>query len=182
MKPALAIFGLGNHGKSYASTRHNAGYMALDKLAEVFGEGEWQDKQKFEADILEARVGVAPVMLIKPKTFMNLSSDCVRKVVDFYKLDPTTQVLILSDDIDISLGELRLRKTGGPGTHNGLKSIVDVFGEDFVRIRIGLGKQPANQDLSGWVLSKFTSEERDVLTKSFEQLPDMITEYVLETK
>ena len=180
MKPALAIFGLGNPGKNYENTRHNAGYLALDKLADEFGEGDWQDKQKFEADILEARIGIAPVLLVKPRTYMNLSGDSVRKVVDFFKLNPATQIIILSDDIDIGLGELRLRKMGGPGTHNGLKSIVDAYGEDFVRIRIGLGKPPADRDLSAWVLSRFTAEELEVLHNSFANLPGIIDSYVHE--
>ncbi|MBT4119333.1 MAG: aminoacyl-tRNA hydrolase [Candidatus Peribacter sp.] len=179
MKPSLVIFGLGNPGAQYERTRHNAGYLALDVLSKEFGQDEWQDKQKFDSFIQEARVGVAPVLLVKPKTFMNLSGDSVRKVVDFYKLDAATQILVLSDDIDIAPGELRLRMKGGPGTHNGLKSIVDGFGEDFPRIRIGLGGAPAGQDLSNWVLSTFMKEEIDTLSESFKELPKMIEEFVL---
>ncbi len=179
MKPSLVIFGLGNYGKSYEHTRHNAGYMALDVLAEEFGEGEWQDKQKFLGDILEARVGLAPVLLVKPKTYMNLSVDCVRKVVDFYKLNAAEQIIVLSDDIDIALGELRLRKKGGPGTHNGLKSIVDIYGEEFPRIRIGLGEpKTPGVDLASWVLSTMTKEEAQVLGESFVALADMIREFI----
>jgi len=179
MKPILVIVGLGNPGAQYERTRHNAGYLAIDTLSEEFGQDDWQDKQKFDAFIQEARIGVAPVLLVKPKTFMNLSGDSVRKLVDFYKLAPDTQVLILSDDIDIPLGELRLRMKGGPGTHNGLKSIVDIYGEDFPRIRIGLGGPPAGQDLSNWVLSKMTKEEMDTLDESFEELTTMVTDFVL---
>lgn len=179
MKPTLVIFGLGNHGKAYERTRHNAGYMALDVLADAFAEGEWQDKQKFLGDTLEARIGVAPVLLVKPKTFMNLSGDCVRKVVDFYKLNPADQIIVLSDDIDIPLGELRFRKKGGPGTHNGLKSIVDIYGEEFPRLRIGLGEpHTAAADLAAWVLSKMTEEEEKVLMESFTELPKLIRDYV----
>lgn len=179
MKPVLIIFGLGNPGAQYERTRHNAGFLALDVLSTEFGQDDWQDKQKFNAFIQEARVGVAPVLLVKPKTFMNLSGEAVRKVVDFYKIDPASQVLILSDDIDIPLGELRLRMRGGSGTHNGLKSIVDSFGEAFPRIRIGLGQAPAGQDLSSWVLSTFMKEEMDMLNNSFAKLPKMIEEFVL---
>lgn len=179
MKPVLAIFGLGNHGKSYDDTRHNAGCLALDALSEAFGEGEFSDKPKFLADVQEARVGVAPLLLLKPKTYMNLSGDSVRKVVDFYKLDPASQVIVLSDDIDLPLGELRLRMKGGPGTHNGLKSIVDSFGEEFPRIRIGLGEPPQGADLANWVLSRMTKEEKEALQGSFAELPKMIEEFVL---
>ena len=179
MKPALVIFGLGNPGAQYEHTRHNAGFLALDILSKEFGQDEWQDKQKFDSFIQEARVGIAPVLLVKPKTFMNLSGEAVRKVVDFYKIDAASQVLVLSDDIDIPLGELRLRMKGGPGTHNGLKSIVDSFGEECPRIRIGLGQAPAGQDLSSWVLSKFMKEEIETLRESFVGLPKMIEGFVL---
>lgn len=180
MKPSLVIFGLGNPGAQYERTRHNAGFLAVDVLSAEFGEGEWQDKQKFDAYIQEARIGIAPVLLVKPKTFMNLSGDAVRKVVEFYKIDAASQILVLSDDIDIGLGELRLRMSGGPGTHNGLKSIVDTYKEDFPRLRIGLGQAPAGQDLSSWVLSKLTAEEMETLHKSFEKLPEMVKDFVLE--
>jgi PTH1 family peptidyl-tRNA hydrolase len=110
---------------------------------------------------------------------MNLSGDCVRKVVEFFKIDPASQVLIISDDIDIPLGELRLRMNGGPGTHNGLKSIVDTYGEDFPRLRVGIGNPPAGQDLSNWVLSKMTKEESDTLQKSFEDLPSLVEKFII---
>lgn len=180
IKPALAIFGLGNPGKEYDHTRHNVGFAALDHLSNVFGEGNWQDKQKFLADIQEARIGVAPVLLVKPKTYMNLSGDCIRKVVDFFTLDPATQILVLSDDIDLPLADLRLRMSGGPGTHNGLKSIVNTLGEDFPRLRIGLGEKPAPQDLSNWVLSRFSKEEKERIEAEFPRLETMLTEFVLE--
>lgn len=179
MKPTLVIFGLGNPGAQYERTRHNAGFLALDFLAEEFGQSDWHDKQKFDGVICEARVGVAPVLLVKPTTYMNLSGDSVRKVVDFYKLDPASQIVVLSDDIDIPLGELRLRMKGGAGTHNGLKSIVDSYGEDFPRLRIGLGQPPAGSDLSAWVLSKMTAEELDTLQHSFAELPKTIEEFVI---
>lgn len=180
MKPSLVIIGLGNHGKAYESTRHNAGFAAVDLLAEEFGEGDWADKQKFLASTLEARIGVAPVLLVKPKTYMNLSGDCVRKIVEFYKLNAAEQVLVLSDDIDIPLGELRLRKKGGPGTHNGLKSIVDIYGEEFPRLRIGLGEpQAPGTDLANWVLSKMTKEESEKLQESFKELPNIVQDFIL---
>jgi len=180
MKPALVVIGLGNPGANYERTRHNLGFLAVDALSKEFGEGDWEDSRKFDSFIQEARVGVAPVLLVKPKTFMNLSGDAVRKIVEFYTLDSKTQIIVLSDDIDIPLGELRLRMKGGPGTHNGLKSIVTIYGEEFPRIRIGLGECPAGSDLSAWVLSALTKEERETLQNSFEKLPDMLKEFVLE--
>src|SRR3989344_7892163 len=127
MKPSLVIIGLGNPGASYERTRHNLGFAALDVLSEAYGEGEWKDTQKFGSVTQEARILTIPVLLAKPQTFMNRSAEAVKKIVDFYKLDPKEQVLIISDDIDLPLGELPLRKKGGPGTHNGLKSIIEVF-------------------------------------------------------
>lgn len=179
MKPSLVIVGLGNPGKQYENTRHNVGFLAVDVLSENFGQGSWQDKQKFAADIQEARIGIAPVLLVKPKTYMNLSGDCVRKIVDFYKLEPAN-VLPISDDIDLPFAELRLRMKGGPGTHNGLRSIVETLGEDFPRLRIGLGQPPSAQhDLSSWVLSRFGEEQLQTLTQTLSTIPDMLSEFVL---
>lgn len=179
MKPSLVIVGLGNHGATYERTRHNAGWIALDRLSREFGEGEWKDAPKFDSKMQEARVGVAPILLVKPQTYMNMSGDAVRKIVTFYKMDPKTQILILTDDIDIPLGTLRMRMTGGPGTHNGLKSIVETYGEDWPRIRIGIGPKPEKGDLAAWVLSRFTPDEEKMLEESIGKVPDMIREFVL---
>ena len=179
MKPALVIVGLGNPGDQYKRTRHNAGFMAIDKLSDEFGEGEWEDKQKFQSYIQEARVGVVPVLLVKPKTYMNLSGDAVRKIVDFFKLDVANQILICVDDIDLPLADLRMRKSGGPGTHNGMKSLVDTFGEGFPRLRIGLGTPPTGGDLSGWVLSAMKKEEEKALQESFDTLSGLVSDFVL---
>jgi PTH1 family peptidyl-tRNA hydrolase len=180
MKPALVIIGLGNPGASYASTRHNAGYQAVDRLSTAFGEGKWEEKQKFHSLIQEARVVTVPVLLVKPLTFMNLSGDAVKKIMDFYKLDPASQLLVLSDDIDLPLGETRLRLSGGPGTHNGLKSIALQYGDAYPRLRIGLGTQPAGADLATWVLSVPPKNEQDALQHAFETIPDLVRQYILE--
>lgn len=166
MKPTLVIIGLGNPGKQYESTRHNAGWMAIDVLARDTSAGEWNDKQKFLAQLSDAVIDGKSVLLVKPTTFMNRSGECVRKLIDFYKLNPATQILVLVDDIDIPLGTERFRESGGPGTHNGLKSIVETIGEGFPRFRIGIGPKPENSDLAVWVLSTMTSEERKVLKES----------------
>ncbi len=180
MKPSLVIAGLGNPGASYENTRHNAGFLAIDALSEAFGQGDWKDAQKFASVSQEARIVAAPVLLLKPQKYMNLSGEALHKVVDFYKLDAKTQILVLSDDIDIPLGELRFRKSGGPGTHNGLKSIVEQFGEDFPRLRIGIGPKGAG-DLATWVLSTFTPEERTLLSATVKKIPEMVKEYVMES-
>ncbi len=178
MKPALAIIGLGNPGSGSERTRHNAGFRAVDAIAEKFSEGEWQNKQKFLAVAREGRILAAPILILKPTTYMNRSGESVRKVVDFFKLDPKTQILILCDDIDLPLGEMRLRMKGGPGTHNGLKSIVETLGEEFPRLRIGIGSQPVGADLATWVLSVAPLEEEKKIAAAIKAIPEQVRTYV----
>ncbi len=180
MKPSLLVIGLGNPGRAYEGTRHNAGFDAVDILGEAFGTGEWVEKAKFQSLAREARVGVAPVLLMKPLTYMNLSGTAIRKAVDYFRLDPAVQILVCCDDIDIPLGTLRLRDAGGPGTHNGLKSIVEQFGEAFPRLRIGIGPRPAEGDLAAWVLSRMPPEERARLEETLAALPDTVRSFVLD--
>jgi len=180
VRPSLVIVGLGNPGASYAETRHNAGFRALDALREAFGEGEFKDTKKLHANIAETRVVAASVLLVKPQTYMNRSGESVRSIVDFYKLDPSASLLVISDDTDLPLGEIRMRAEGGPGTHNGLKSIVEAVGEGFPRIRIGLGACPPGQDLSNWVLSVPPEAERDALAEALRKIPGMVREFVMK--
>ncbi len=178
MKPSLVIIGLGNVGQSYANTRHNVGFQAVEKLAEEFGEGDFKDKSKFKSFIMEGRVVTAPILLAKPQTFMNLSGESAKKLVDFYKLDPRTELLVICDDVDLELGDVRLRDKGGPGTHNGLKSLVEIFGEEFPRLRIGMGSQPAGEDLSNWVLSVPPKEDAEKIAEAVGKVPEMVREYI----
>ena len=179
MKPSLLLIGLGNPGASYEKTRHNVGFQAIDVLSDAFGEGEWKEAPKFHALVREGRILTAPVLLVKPLTYMNRSGECVRKIVDFYKLNAKEQVMVFSDDIDLPLAHFRLRRKGGPGTHNGLRSIVEQFGEDFARVRIGLGDRPAGADLAAWVLSVPSPEEREQLEKTYATLPEVVRAFVL---
>lgn len=178
MKPSLVVIGLGNPGAQYERTRHNVGFQALDVLSKEFGTGEWEEKDKFRALIQEARVVTVPVLLVKPLTYMNDSGDTVRRLKDFFKLEPS-QFLVFTDDIDLPLGELRVRQNGGPGTHNGMKSIVEQLAEDFPRARIGLGAQKKGEDLATWVLSVPTKEETDTLRQVYQSLPEMLRTFVL---
>ena len=180
MKPSLVIVGLGNPGKAYERTRHNAGFHALDELGKSYGTGAWKQMSKFKGEGLEARIGIAPVLLFKPHTFMNLSGESVRALVDFYKLDPAQNVLVLCDDIDLPLGTPRLRKSGSAGTHNGLKSIIEHVGEGFPRLRLGIGPKPEKVDLANWVVSAFSEEERKVMDGLYAVLPDIVKEFVVE--
>ena len=169
-KPSLIIVGLGNPGKEYQKTRHNVGFLAVEALAEEMKASAWEDKQKFLCMLSES----GEILFVKPTTYMNRSGECVRKLVDFYKLDPKKQILILVDDVDIPLGTSRFRESGGPGTHNGMKSLVDTFGEDFPRFRIGIGPQPAEQDLAAWVLSRMNGDELKQVESTYEGLQKQI--------
>lgn len=180
MKPSLLLVGLGNHGKEYVKTRHNLGFRAVDVLSEDFGMGDWAEKPKFLSRVQEGRVVTVPVLLVQPQTYMNRSGEAIAKLIDFYKLDPAENLLVFCDDIDLPLGELRLREKGGAGTHNGLKSIVQVLGENFPRIRIGLGAQPEGADLSTWVLSALPKEEAEEINGVLRSsLPEMVRDFVL---
>jgi PTH1 family peptidyl-tRNA hydrolase len=188
MKPLLLLVGLGNPGTQYRESRHNTGFRAVDILAEEFGTGPWQEQQRFSALVREGRVITVPILLVKPQTYMNRSGEAVQKLVRFFKLDPTSQLLILCDDIDIEVGSLRLQRSGSAGSHNGLKSIVEQFGEAFPRLRIGIGSpvgvgksaRKAGEDLSTYVLSKPMKGERAKMEKTMALLPKIVREFVLE--
>jgi PTH1 family peptidyl-tRNA hydrolase len=180
MKPHLLLVGLGNPGSAYEESRHNAGFLALERLSREFGVGEWKDAQKFSSIVQEARIVATPALLVKPQTYMNLSGDAIVKLLRFYKLDAQKQLIVLCDDVDLPAGTVRLRNSGGPGTHNGLKSIVTILGEKFPRLRIGIGPQPAHQDLAAWVLSAWTREERKTIDGACEALVPMIRSFVMD--
>lgn len=175
----MLVIGLGNPGVSYERTRHNAGFQAIDVLSREFGTGEEREQSKFLARTQDARIVAAPVLFVKPQTYMNRSGESVRKIVDFYKLDPAKQILVLCDDIDLPPGELRLRMQGSAGTHNGLKSLCDQFGEEYPRLRIGIGKQSPGEDLAQWVLSSFSPAEQEILGVSLGRIPELVTKFVL---
>lgn len=187
MKPSLVIIGLGNIGKQYEGTRHNVGFDATDVLAKEFGTDSWQDKQKFMAYIMEGRITTIPILLVKPTTYMNNSGECAKKIIDFFKLDPVNQLLIICDDIDLPVGESKLSASGGAGSHNGLKSIVDQFGEDFPRLRIGVrgsdapegSFQQAGMDLSSYVLSKPSVEECEQIAAEVSKNPKTVEKFLL---
>lgn len=174
------IVGLGNPGKGYARTRHNAGFIATDFLSKEFGVGEWKEQQKFMCKMQEGRIVTVPILFIQPQTFMNRSGECIRKIIDFYKLDASQQLLVLTDDVDLPLGDLRIRMKGGPGTHNGMRSIVEQIGENFPRLRIGLGTPSKDIDLATWVVSAPPPEEETILLKAIESIPAKVKEFILE--
>ena len=161
------IVGLGNPGREYENTRHNAGFMALDALADKL-HAEVK-RIKFKGLTGEASLGGRKVLLLKPSTFMNLSGQSVTEAMAFYKLPPE-RVLILCDDVNLEPGQLRIRRKGSDGGQNGVKNILYLSGSDqFPRIKIGVGKKPhPDYDLAHWVLSKFTPKDLEALSPALD--------------
>jgi len=162
-KPKLVV-GLGNPGKEHAGTRHNIGFAALDRLAEKL-DCSFRSKWRFSAKIAEATAGDAgKVVLAKPQTYMNRSGSAVNAVMNWLKIEPA-QLLVVVDDADLPLGQVRLRASGGSGGHNGLRSIIESLGgnEEFARLRVGIGRAaPLGTDITGHVLGRFAPQEREV--------------------
>ena len=156
--PQYLIVGLGNPGNQYAYTRHNAGFLTLDALAEKCGAKV--TNLKFKALTGMGTLSGQKVLFLKPQTFMNASGESVRDAVNFYKI-PMERVIVLYDDISLDVGRLRIRRKGSDGGHNGIKSILYLTGSDqFPRVKIGVGKKPhPEMDLADWVLSRFTKDE-----------------------
>ncbi len=152
------IAGLGNPGKTYEGTRHNAGFAALEALAEKLDVRV--DRVRFQSFCGEGRIGDRKVLLMMPQTFMNLSGEAVRDAMQFYKLPPE-RCLILFDDISLPVGVIRVRRKGSDGGQKGMRSIITLTGSDqFPRIKIGVGQKPhPDYDLAAWVLSRFTKDE-----------------------
>lgn len=155
------IAGLGNPGKQYENTRHNAGFMALDALADQLGTSI--EEKKHKALCGKAVIGGEKVILLKPQTFMNLSGESIRAAADFYKVDPE-HIMVIYDDISLEPGQLRIRKKGSAGGHNGIKSIIAHLGtQEFPRIKVGVGAKPDRMDLADYVLGHFSQIESRVM-------------------
>ena len=156
---------LGNPGRDYERTRHNAGFMCAEYLSEKHKTSI--DRGRFKSLCGEMRFGETRALIMKPQTFMNLSGEAVRDAVEFYKLDPATQLLVVYDDIYLDVGKLRIRAKGSDGGHNGIKSINYQLGTDvYPRIRIGVGKPPAGWDMPSWVLGKIPENDREAFFDS----------------
>jgi PTH1 family peptidyl-tRNA hydrolase len=156
------IVGLGNPGKEYEQTRHNVGFMVLDRLAQ--GRGEWRKQKAWRGEVCEAQ----GVWLLKPQTYMNLSGESVRAMSDFYKIAPES-VLVVLDDLSLGLGQLRLRLGGSAGGHNGLKSILEHLGtRDVARVRVGIGGAGPGE-VVGHVLGKFRKDEWPRVEEALER-------------
>lgn len=162
------IAGLGNPGREYENTRHNAGFLAVDRIAGTYG--AQVNRIKFKGITGSCAIAGRRVLLLKPGTFMNLSGQSVREAMAFYKIPPE-RTLILFDDINLAPGRLRVRRKGSDGGHNGMKNIIYLSGSDqFPRIKIGVGQKPSPEyNLADWVLSRFTDQERKALEEALEK-------------
>ena len=156
------IAGLGNPGREYAHTRHNVGYDTLDILADKHSISV--DTTKFKGLIGKGIINGEKVILLKPLTYMNLSGESIREAVDYYKTDPETDLIVIYDDIYLDPGNIRIRKQGSAGGHNGMKNIISHLGtEIFPRVRIGVGEKPKAYDLKDYVLGHFSKDEADAM-------------------
>lgn len=165
------IVGLGNPGRRYAGTRHNAGYDAIDALADRYRIDV--ETVRFQGLIGKGSIEGHPVVLAKPTTFMNLSGQCVRELVNFYKIDEKSELIVIYDDISLPPGQLRVREKGSAGGHNGIKNIIaHLGGQEFLRIKVGIGEKPAGYDLADYVLSRFSKDERAALDGALERAAD----------
>ena len=157
----MLIVGLGNPGKKYKYTRHNAGFLILDELAEELGV-HFSEKSRLKTEIAEGIVGDKKVILAKPTTFMNLSGDAIAAIATKYGIEHD-HITVVYDDVALPFGTLRIRKGGSAGGHNGIKHTIQRIGEDFWRFRFGVDETPEKWELKDWVLSKFSAAELDVL-------------------
>lgn len=171
------IVGLGNPGQEYNKTRHNVGFMTVDALAEHLGICNW--KSKFDAQIAEGKIGGDPVLLVKPQTFMNLSGNAVGAILRWYKLK-VEDVIAIYDDMDIAVGNVKLKKRGSSGGHRGVESLLVNLGkEEFPRVRIGIGRPLPGWTVVDHVLAKFPAEDQTAIDQLIIELIPAI-EYIVK--
>ncbi len=163
------VVGLGNPGKDYENTRHNAGFLSIDFIAEK--KGVRIDRAKFKALTAVTEIGGVGVLLMKPQTFMNHSGEAVGEAARFYKIEPQN-IIVISDDVNLDVGRLRVRKSGSAGGQKGLNDIIDAMGTEAIpRIRVGVGKKPhADYDMKDWVLSTFSADDKQKLSEVYPRV------------
>ena len=167
-RETLLIVGLGNPGEKYAHTRHNAGFEVISRLEAYYGV-HLRRKLLLQGMTAEVTDGDTKIVLCEPLTYMNRSGECVRRLLNRFRV-PQAQMLVIYDDIDLPPGKVRMRKNGGPGTHNGMRSIASLLGNtDFPRIRVGTGDRPAGEDLAAWVLGHAGPEEKERMEAAFDR-------------
>jgi PTH1 family peptidyl-tRNA hydrolase len=173
MENVFLIVGLGNPGAEYAKTRHNAGFLLVEKLAAKWN-AIWTNERKFRARIAKAERNGRKVLLCEPQTFMNLSGETVGALKDFYQL-PLKQILVAVDDADLQLGEIRLRASGSSGGHHGLESIEQhLASREFARLRAGIGRKDGAREITNHVLGKFDAAENELLEKVLDRASEQV--------
>ncbi len=178
-KETLLIVGLGNPGEKYAHTRHNAGFEVISRLEKHYGV-TLRRKLLLQGMTAEVTDGERKIILCEPLTFMNRSGECVRRLLGRFRV-PQENMLVIYDDIDLPPGKVRVRRNGGPGTHNGMRSIASCLGNtDFPRIRVGTGDRPAGEDLAAWVLGHPGPEERERMEAAFDKAAECARAWVAE--
>lgn len=172
------VIGLGNPGKEYARTRHNAGFMVVERLADAFRIS--MDKNKFDTIYGKGKIQAKDVMLAKPQAFMNRSGPPVQKLAGFYRIS-CEDMLIIHDDIDLAFGRIKIKEKGGDGGHKGIRSIKDALGGgNFTRLRIGIGRSGAGADVVDHVLGRFDPEEKALLDKIIATAMDAVLTILCE--
>jgi PTH1 family peptidyl-tRNA hydrolase len=167
------IAGLGNTGDAYKGTRHNVGFETMDKLSYDFNI-TLKKSRRFRAEIGEGRIGKSAVMLVKPTTYMNLSGEAVSSILKYYKLPPS-ELIVVYDDVSLSVGDIRVRERGGANGQKGMLNIISQLGtEEITRVRIGIGSKPPSWTLSDYVLSRFLKEEFEDMIKGITKAGDAV--------
>lgn len=170
------IVGLGNPEQEYSKTRHNMGFDVINKLSNKYEINV--NKSKWKGLVGTGIIENEKVILLKPQTFMNLSGESIREVMDFYNLE-NKDIIIIYDDMDIEKGEIKVRKTGGPGSHNGMKSVIENLPNNrFKRVRVGIGKPENKSDMINYVIGKVSDEEQEILDKGTEKAKEAVIEIV----
>lgn len=168
-----AIIGLGNPGPKFEATKHNVGFFAIDRLSSLFHAAVIQSK--FQSLVGDVRVNGESVLLVKPMTFMNLSGQAVREVVQFYKLLPEEDIIVIYDDMDFMPGQMKLRRQGSAGGHNGIKSIIACLGtEEFCRVRIGIGRPTTGAETIAHVLGRFSAADQARVDKAVDDAVEAV--------
>jgi PTH1 family peptidyl-tRNA hydrolase len=172
----LLVVGLGNPGNEYEATRHNVGFRVADLLADrarsSFSEKKWK------ARLARTRIAGSDAQIMKPETYMNLSGEAVGPALGFYKL-PTSELVVVHDELDLEPGRVKLKKGGGHGGHNGLRSLIQHLPDaEFVRVRIGIGRPPPGRDSADYVLSRVSKDERELMDRAIEDAADAVESIV----
>ena len=173
------IAGLGNPDRKYQNTRHNIGFEVIDAIA---GKNQITvGERRHKAIIGRGDVGGRKVVLVKPQTYMNLSGESIRQVIDFYKVDEKSELIVIADDVSLEPGQIRIRKKGSAGGHNGLKNIILHLGHDeFCRVKMGVGEKPDGYDLADYVLGHFSDKEREIMDESITRAAEAVEVMIAE--